>query len=97
MNNKGRRQELTKLKYVKRLKRYTAGTKTWYFEDGRKIDFPTIADLIAEKALLIFKTSSVACSCWMCSGADKYNRNEFRKETKRLLDEYFNGDCGELG
>lgn len=90
--NKGRRQELTLLKYKKRLKQFTAGYKSWV-GDGFEINNPTIADLVAEHVLTILKSSSVACSCWSCSGAYKYKRHEFKRETQKLVDEYYSMDC----
>lgn len=94
--NKGRRQELTQLKYKKRLKQFTAGAKSWHTGDGKEINNPTIADLVAEHVLTILKSSSVACSCWSCSGAYKYKRYEFKKETQKLVDEYYYMDWGVL-
>ena len=96
-NNKGRRQELTRLKYLKRVKRYVESCSLWVLSDGEYLYNPKAVDIINDKALLEFKSSSVLCSCWGCSGEYKYKRHEFKKETQRLVDEYLAGDCGELG
>lgn len=91
--NKGRRQELAQLKYIKRVKRYIAGSRIWILSSGETIHNPNVEDMYNAKEFLEFKSSSVLCSCWGCSGEYKYKRHEFKRETQRLVDEYFNSDC----
>ncbi len=85
--NKGRRNELTFLKYKKRIKRFAQSACLYVDRDGNYIYDPKTIDIINDKGQLIYKTSATPCSCWMCSGYYKYNRIEFKKEAQRLIDE----------
>lgn len=59
-NNKGRRNELTALKFKKRLKQIGMT-----IDDARK----------PENNLYVFKSHGKPCSCWACRG-QKYNRSK---------------------
>jgi len=85
--NKGRRNELTQLKYLKRVKRYVSSCSLWVLSSGEYLYDPKTIDIIKDKALLGFKSSSVLCSCWSCSGSDKYRRHEKKMEDRKLITE----------
>lgn len=85
--NKKYRQELKELKYRKRLKYWVSIWDTHTTKDGIEIKNPTVNDLIEDKAYLHLKTQAVMCSCWICSKHKKYNRNDYRLEVKKLIEE----------
>lgn len=87
--NKARRTELTQLKYEKRIKRWVASVSTYICRDGSVIKDPKAVDVIQDQGQLGFKSQATLCSCWMCSGYYKYNRNDKREEDRRLLNEYY--------
>ena len=87
--NKSRRIELTQLKYEKRIRRWVASLSTYLCRDGSEIKKPKAVDVIKDKGQLAFKSQATICSCWMCSGYLKYNRNDKKQEDSRLLNEYY--------
>lgn len=84
--NKGRRQELKQLKYLKRIKRFVAGNHCYVNREGNYIYQPKAVDVVKDRGQLIYKTTSTPCSCWMCSGYYKYKRTEFKKQTRLLIE-----------
>jgi NADPH-dependent curcumin reductase CurA len=87
-NNKGRRQELTQLKYKNRL-RYWANiwrNSTHITQDGTEIFSPTVQDLIDDNAFSHLKTQAMMCSCGICSYL-KYERKDFKLESYKLIKE----------
>ena len=87
--NKQRRNELTQLKYEKRVKRWVASLGIYICRDGNRIRNPKASDVIRDKGQLGFKSHATLCSCWCCSGYKKYSRNDKKEEDRRLLDEYY--------
>jgi hypothetical protein len=87
--NKARRTELTQLKYEKRIRRWVASLSMYICQDGSSIQNPKAVDVIRDRGQLLYKAQSTPCSCWMCSGYYKYNRNDKRNEDRRLLNEYY--------
>lgn len=74
-NNKGRREELTRLKFLKRLRNYTKGQKI----SANMTDAPlSVSNKHNMRAL---KTTGKPCSCYMCSPY-KYNRAKTKREGK---------------
>lgn len=91
--NKGRRQELKKLKYIKRIRRFVAGLDQYVTREGVCIKNPKTHDVIDDNGQLAYKNTSTPCSCWMCS-YPQYDRNEFKKQTKLLINEELEAsDC----
>jgi len=86
-NNKARRREVTFLKYKKRIKRWVSNCSYYIKQDGEKIYRPKAIDIIKDRGQLVYKSTSTPCSCSMCAYY-KYDRKEFRKETKRLIKEW---------
>jgi hypothetical protein len=68
-NNKGRRQELKKLKFLRRLKLYGL-LQEWIENKGNFNGF---------------RTTGKPCSCFICSGHKKYKRHLFKEETEDLI------------
>ena len=48
-------------------------------------------ELANEKWVRAFKTTGKPCSCWMCRGED-FDRRAAKKETRRLIDEFYEED-----
>lgn len=94
--NKKRRQELKQLKFINRLKRFVTSLDYYFTKNHERIDSPTVQDVIDDKSMLFYKTTSTPCSCWMCSGYYKYKRHEEkvieRKQIQDGLEEYLNLD-----
>ncbi len=86
--NKKRRQELNQLKFIKRLKRAVATIHLYVNRDGEYVRNPIVQDVLDDNGMLYYKTTSTPCSCWMCA-YDKYRRYEVKKETRRLIQEYY--------
>ena len=92
--NKKRRLELTFLKYKKRIERWVhTNCGTYRNRDGVEIQHPKTVDVIKDRGQLVYKTTSVPCSCYSCSGYYKYRRKDFKKETLRILKEEFEESC----
>ncbi len=87
--NKGRRNEITFLKYKKRIQYFTYGTDEYITRDGTSILNPKVADVIKDRGQLCYKTQSVSCSCWECSGYYKYNRAKEKVKIIKELRSYF--------
>ena len=67
-NKYWRRQKLVQ-KYITRLKRLARfRNKMW-------------CDMYNAPGTLCYKSTGTPCSCWLCR-REKYNRNEFKKQTK---------------
>ncbi len=92
--NKYRRQELNQLKFIKRLRRAVATIDIYVNCNGEYVRNPIIHDVLNDNGMLFYKTTSTPCSCWMCA-YDKYKRHEYKKETRRLIDEYYEDIKGE--
>ena len=86
-NNKGNRQRITFLKYKKRIKCFVSNTTVYIKRNGERIYHPKAIDVIKDRGQLCYKTTSTPCSCSMCA-CYKYNRKEFKKETRRLIEDY---------
>jgi uncharacterized Fe-S cluster-containing MiaB family protein len=86
--NKGRRNELKKLKFISRLKRFVV-SHGYFFKRGTldRIDSPTVQDILNDGGWQWYRTTSCPCNCWMCT-YDEYDRNAMKKETERLIREY---------
>lgn len=84
--NKGRRNELTLLKYKKRLRRFVQNTNLYIGQSG-EYNHPKTCQLFEDREQLIYKTTSTPCSCYMCSGYYKYKRHEKKREDRRLIQE----------
>lgn len=91
--NKGRRNELTQLKYKKRIKRWTANCGIFVDQDGQYNYNPSSDYFIKNNLYTEFKNSSVLCSCWMCSGEWKYKRHLKKQEDMRLIQEALEEGC----
>lgn len=87
--NKKRRQELNQLKFIKRLKQAVASCHIYVNREGEYVRNPIVQDVLDDNGMLYYKTTSTPCSCWMCSGEYKYKRHEQKKETRRLINEYY--------
>lgn len=85
--NKKRRQELTELKYKKRIRRFIASCTLYVNRNGEYIYSPKTQDVIDDRGQLVYKTSATPCSCFMCSGAYKYKRYEQKVIDKKLIQE----------
>jgi hypothetical protein len=88
--DKQRRNELTYLKYKKRIQKFAATCSLYVNRDGVYIYQPKTIDIINDKGQLIYKTSATPCSCWMCSKEMKYKRHEQKREDQRLIQEGLN-------
>jgi hypothetical protein len=88
--NKQRRNEITNLKYKKRIQRFAASCSIYVNREGKYVYSPKAVDIIKDRGQLIYKTSATPCSCWMCSGEGKYKRYEQKKETQRIIREALN-------
>ena len=87
--HKGRRNELTFLKYKKRIRRFAATADIYVDREGNYIYSPKTVDVLRDKGQLGYKTTSVPCSCWMCSGEYKYKRHLQKLENRKLINEFF--------
>lgn len=85
--NKQRRNELTYLKYKKRIQRFAATCSLYVNREGEYIYEPKTVDIINDHGQLIYKTSATPCSCWMCSKEKKYKRHIQKEEDRKLIDE----------
>jgi hypothetical protein len=85
--NKKRRNEITYLKYKKRIKKFVAGCRTYVDKNGKCIYNPKAIDIIKDRGQLIYKTSATPCSCWCCSGEYKYKRHLKKREDYKLIRE----------
>ncbi len=97
-NNKGRRQELTQLKYIKRIKRFVSNLDYYFTRTGEQIYKPTTKDVTDDNGQFVYKSTSTPCSCWGCAYL-KYHRHEQkiidRKIIQEGLDEYNERQFGE--
>lgn len=85
--NKKRRQELKRLKFINRIKRFVANGGYYFTQDSERIDTPTVQDVINDGGHMSYKTTSTPCSCWMCSGYYKYRRHEQKVIERKLVQE----------
>lgn len=83
--NKQRRNELTQLKYKKRIRRFVLSCHLYVNRDGEYIYEPKTCDVINDLGQLVYKTSSTPCSCFMCSGYYKYKRHEQKVIERKLI------------
>ena len=88
--DKKRRNELTQLKYKKRIRIFVANIDIYICRDGRQIRNPRTIDIIKDGGQRVYKSTSTPCSCYMCSGEYKYRRHDKKKEDRRLLQEHAN-------
>lgn len=89
--NKQRRNELTQLKYKKRIQRFAATCNLYVSSQGEYIYNPKTVDIISDGGQHMYKTTSTPCSCWSCSGAYKYKRHEQKREERKLIEESLKG------
>jgi hypothetical protein len=87
--NKQRRNELTKLKYKKRLKRWISCGGLYHL-NGEWVDKPNVTEAMRENVLTAFKSSATLCSCFMCSGFYKYQRHVKKQEDRKAITEALN-------
>lgn len=87
--DKQRRNELTRLKYKRRISIWVAKLDAYIARNGERIYKPRTIDVIKDNAQYKYKHTGTLCSCYGCSGAYKYNRNKKKTEDRRLLAEYF--------
>ncbi len=77
---------------LQRNKRYSAKMKLFASYGGKfmlnddLVENPRWIELYKANWSPIYKSVSTPCSCWLCSG-ESYNRQEFKQETKDLLNE----------
>ena len=85
-NNKGERVRQTKKRYKKRVKRIINNTDIYINSKGEVIHNPKAIDVIKEKALMCYKTTSTPCSCSMCSPRKaRQDRAKEKSKFKRSL------------
>jgi hypothetical protein len=79
--DKGRRNELGKLKYKRRVKESIG--RIWHYKTkaGKEIIEPKASEVIKDGGLIHLKDNPRPCSCFVCS-PNKYNR---RVKHKKLL------------
>ena len=100
--NKHWRELQRKKFYIAALKRMAEWycTTIWVFKSGDTVlQHPTWKDLYKANKFKAYRSVRVPCSCECCTGPN-YNRNDFRKETKRLyreIEEEFDFPPGYLG
>lgn len=83
--NKKRRNEITYLKYKKRIKRFAATCSSYMNRNGQRLYNPKWIDIVKDQGQLIYKTTSTPCSCWGCSKEYKYKRHKQKQENYKLI------------
>jgi len=73
-------------KYKRRIKKFINYWDYKWFEEESGIKRSSWKDMIEQHRYTYFKTMSTTCSCSGCAYY-KYNRDEFKKEFKRILKE----------
>ena len=75
--------------FIKRIKRVFNTVDVIVTEDKKLVDINSLIwkDFMNSRAFNCYRTTSTPCSCYMCSGWKKYKRNNFKKETNRILKE----------
>ena len=58
--------------------------------DNERVNHPHWFELAKSKWARAYKTTGTPCCCALCRG-ESYNRKEFKKETKRIIEE--TSDC----
>jgi hypothetical protein len=85
--NKQRRNEITYLKYKKRIKRWVSNCSIYHDRNNNIIYNPKTIDVLKDRGQLVYKTQAVPCSCWMCSKYWKYKRHLKKQEDRKLIQE----------
>ncbi len=75
------------LKYKKRIRKIVKGFGVYINSKGEHISQPKAIDIISDNGQLCYKSTSGACSCWMCSGHAKYKRHEQKVTNRKILEE----------
>lgn len=83
--NKLLRNQLKKKKYFKRLRRL-ASWGYWIRDENGIHRRAKWFELVGLDGCNVYRTTGTPCSCPLCSYG-KYNRKEFKKQTKRVLKE----------
>jgi hypothetical protein len=83
--NKARRNELKKLKFTKRIKRYARNLDIYVNRNGEYIRNPKWIDIVKDNGQTCYRTTSTPCSCLMCS-PNKYNRAKEKRKFMRDTD-----------
>lgn len=86
--NKQRRNELTRLKYVKRIKNIVGKSNCYVNRKHEIIYNQKWIDVVNDNGQLCYKTTGKPCSCYMCSH-HKYKRNLKRIEDRKVIKESF--------
>ncbi len=84
--NKKRRNELTLLKYKKRLKnKFEARYYNLIDKEGNEIKYPSVHEMFINREQFKLKHTSTLCSCEGCSGYYKYKRHKKKQEDRKLI------------
>lgn len=75
--NKGRRNEIAKLKRKKRLQWFCSSLDVYITRDGRRIRNPKPSD-IPHNEQTVFKSTGKPCSCAMCSPQKVEEKAKYR-------------------
>lgn len=71
--------------YVAKMRLY-ASYGGYFFLNDKKVSNPRWVELYKANWNPVYKSVRTPCSCWGCQG-ERYNRCQYKQETKRLLEE----------
>lgn len=86
--NKGRRNEIKKLKYLKRIRLLANGLDIYVTCNGEYIRNPKVQDILKDNGQNCYRTTSTPCSCSVCSH-NKYNRAKIKSTMKKVIGNSF--------
>jgi len=86
--NKGWRRFQQDRVFKARMLKFSCCDYAIFDEEGRRIDNPHWFEIARQRWAKKYKDSSTPCSCWLCRG-EKYSRLQAKKETGRILSEWF--------
>lgn len=86
--NKGWRKFHENRVFKARMQKFSGWKYVIIDEAGNCIENPHWFELARQRWAKKYKDSSTPCSCFLCR-AEKYNRLQIKKETRRILNESF--------
>lgn len=88
MMDKRQRVLMKQRHFIKRLKRVLSRIDVVATKERiRRVTNTNWRDFMNSRDFNCYRTTSTPCSCYMCSGYNKYKREKFKKDTFVLLKE----------
>ena len=72
--------------FKKRMIYYASFGEKWLMNDGTFVDNPHWFELAKSHWAQVYKSTGTPCRCMLCQGK-RYNRLEYKRETRRILRE----------